>query len=163
MTVMSGKITKSPKRSSLTQCHTAIPRNPLWRNQSHWYPSSQNEMKKLVFPAIILHLHCKAIRGPGTTCVNGMIYNMNHAPEQDWNKSDLEKTVLSSPKQPDYQNETKWMVFQTTILHCKAILGWGQPGLIRWISLWIMPQSRTNYSTCWPAVRLANLGEWDDL
>ena len=28
---------------------------------------------------------------------------------------------------------------KTTVLHCKAILGPGQPGLLRWILLWIMP------------------------
>ena len=31
------------------------------------------------------------------------------------------------------------MVFKATILHCKAILGWGQSEQIRWILLWIMP------------------------
>ena len=33
----------------------------------------------------------------------------------------------------------KWndWVFQATILHCKAILGWGQPGLMSWVLLWI--------------------------
>ena len=36
-------------------------------------------------------------------------------------------------------NEMKWMVFLATILHCKAILGRGQPGRMRWILLWIMP------------------------
>ena len=33
-----------------------------------------------------------------------------------------------------------WMVLLATILHCKAILGQGQPGLLRWILVWIMPQ-----------------------
>ena len=32
------------------------------------------------------------------------------------------------------------MVLQTTILTCKAILGREQTGIIRWISVWIMPQ-----------------------
>ena len=35
--------------------------------------------------------------------------------------------------------EMKWFVFWATILHLKAILGWEQPGLMRWILLWIMP------------------------
>ena len=34
----------------------------------------------------------------------------------------------------------KWMMFYATTLHCKAIY-WalGQPGILRWILLWIMP------------------------
>ena len=35
-----------------------------------------------------------------------------------------------------HQNE--WMVFQTTILHYKALLGWKQPGLMGWILLYFM-------------------------
>ena len=33
----------------------------------------------------------------------------------------------------------KWLVFKATILHCKAILGRGQPGWMRWILLCILP------------------------
>ena len=47
---------------------------------------------------------------------------------------------------PGYYNE--WMVFQATILHCKAILDKGQPGLMRWI----MPLVQVRLLTCWPTV-----------
>ena len=33
----------------------------------------------------------------------------------------------------------KWLVFEAAILHSKVMLGRGQPGLIGWILLWIMP------------------------
>ena len=35
----------------------------------------------------------------------------------------------------------KWndWCFRPRFCNCKAILGWGQPGLMRWILLWIMP------------------------
>ena len=33
--------------------------------------------------------------------------------------------------------QNKWLVFKVTIRHCTAILGRGQPGLMRWIWLWI--------------------------
>ena len=32
--------------------------------------------------------------------------------------------------------------YDDTILHCKAVLGWGQPGRMRWILLWIMPMTQ---------------------
>ena len=35
-------------------------------------------------------------------------------------------------------NELKTMVFEATILHCKAMLGWQQYGVMRWILFWIM-------------------------
>ena len=35
--------------------------------------------------------------------------------------------------------EMKWMMFQDMILHCKALIGRGQYGLMRWNLLWIMP------------------------
>ena len=50
----------------------------------------------------------------------------------------------------------KWMVFKATILQCKAILGLGQPGLIRWILFEWYPWCRVNSSACWPAVQYAN-------
>ena len=34
----------------------------------------------------------------------------------------------------------EWMVFYALILHCMAKLGCGQPGLMRWILVWILPQ-----------------------
>ena len=33
-----------------------------------------------------------------------------------------------------------WMVFGATMMYCKAILGKGQPGLMRWILVWNTPQ-----------------------
>ena len=30
-----------------------------------------------------------------------------------------------------YQNEMKLILFHAVILHCKTIIGWGQPGLMR--------------------------------
>ena len=33
----------------------------------------------------------------------------------------------------------KWMVFQPQFCTCKAKLGQGHPGLMRWILLWVMP------------------------
>ena len=36
-------------------------------------------------------------------------------------------------------DEMKWLVFKVTFLHCKAILGRGQSGLMGRILLWIMP------------------------
>ena len=39
----------------------------------------------------------------------------------------------------DWMNEW-WPVFSATILHCKAVLGQGQPGQMRWILVWNMPQ-----------------------
>ena len=56
---------------------------------------------------------------------------------------------------PGIIRETKWMVFQATILHCKATQGRGQPGLVRWILLWIMTWWRIDRSICWPAVQRA--------
>ena len=41
------------------------------------------------------------------------------------------------------------------ILHCKAKLGRGQPGRMRWMSLWIMPWRRIDRSTCWQVVQRA--------
>ena len=35
---------------------------------------------------------------------------------------------------------SEWFVFKVTILHCEAILDWGQFGLMRWILVCIMPQ-----------------------
>ena len=46
------------------------------------------------------------------------------------------------------------MVFQATMLHCKAILGWRQAGLMRWILLWIEPlvqDQSLNLLICSPA------------
>ena len=40
---------------------------------------------------------------------------------------------------PKYIWEIEWMVFLAKILHCRAILGQGQPGLMRWILFWMMP------------------------
>ena len=36
--------------------------------------------------------------------------------------------------------QKEWMVFQATILHCKVILGRGQPRPMSWVMIWIMPQ-----------------------
>ena len=36
-------------------------------------------------------------------------------------------------------------MFETTILHCKAITGWGQLGLMRWMLVWILSQVQDWY------------------
>ena len=57
----------------------------------------------------------------------------------------------------------KWMnewCFRPRFCTCKTILGWGQPGLMGWISLWIMPWCSINRSTCWPAVQCATTVPW---
>ena len=38
-----------------------------------------------------------------------------------------------------YWLEMKWMGCEAMILYSKAILDWGQPELMRWISVWVMP------------------------
>ena len=42
-------------------------------------------------------------------------------------------------------NTYKWMRFEAIILHCKAILGQGKSGLVRWIFVWIIPQVDLHY------------------
>ena len=69
------------------------------------------------FPSILL---CTLLLNPLTTFVH-------HLPQP-----------FSIPfQQSDYK---EWMVFQDTMVHCKAIPGWGPSGLMRWISVWTMPQ-----------------------
>ena len=49
-----------------------------------------------------------------------------------------------------------WMndcCFRSRFCTVKAILGQGQPGLMRWILLWIMLLVKIDRSTCWPAVQ----------
>ena len=52
----------------------------------------------------------------------------------------LDLVVINRRTTVILEYQIKWMVFQATILHCKAILGRGRPGLMRWILVWIMPQ-----------------------
>ena len=47
---------------------------------------------------------------------------------------------LTHPILPKNEWMNEWMVFQATILYCKALLGWEQPGLMSWILVWAMPQ-----------------------
>ena len=58
-----------------------------------------------------------------------------------------------------------WMVFWATILNCKAMLGWGYPGLMGWILLWIIPlvydqsfELLTRSSACYHCITDAPLG-----
>ena len=44
-----------------------------------------------------------------------------------------------NPSVLSFPNLTEQNEIGETILHCKAKLGGGQPGLMRWIVLWIMP------------------------
>ena len=58
------------------------------------------------------------------------------------------------------RNNKKWLVFKATVLICKAILGRGQPGLMRWIYYESCPWCRIDRSTCWPAVQCATTVLW---
>ena len=49
------------------------------------------------------------------------------------------------------------LLFYDTILHCEALLGRGQSGLMRWICNESCPWRKINRSTCWPAVQRATI------
>ena len=55
-----------------------------------------------------------------------------------YNKGGFDKITYKTKKNINDALQ-KRMLFYVTILQCKAILGRGQPGLMRWILLWIMP------------------------
>ena len=61
-----------------------------------------------------------------------------------------------------YKNTHTWMVhcFRPRFLHWKAVLGWGQPRLMRWIWYASCPRCRINCWTCWPAVQRATTVPW---
>ena len=46
-------------------------------------------------------------------------------------------------------------MFYATIMHCKAKLGRGQPGLMRWILLWSSGAGSIARTVAWPAVLYA--------
>ena len=53
----------------------------------------------------------------------------------------------------------KQILFKATMRHCKAILGRGQPELMRWIWVWVMSLVWIDHS-CWSAVHCAIIELW---